>query len=128
MTKIVRGEWGCIGIMDTDMAMNPAFQNMESGLAAGNTMWATSGSNFYNYLISHVEKDPLTLANIRNACHVILYNLADSMAVNGLSATAHVVHVLPYWQKAAYAVCAGLSAALIVCFILMLLRSGKKEV
>ena len=55
MTGIVRTEWGSTAIMDTDMAMNVTYQNMESGLAAGNTMWATSGTSFYDYLMDHVE-------------------------------------------------------------------------
>lgn len=128
MTNVVRKEWGSTGIMDTDMAMNTELQKMESGLAAGNNMWATSGSNFYNYLIDHVADDPLTLKNLRNSCHIILYNLANSAGVNGLSPTAHVVHVLPYWQTAAYAVCGVLTAALVLCMVLLAVKSKKEEV
>ncbi len=128
MTNVVRKEWGSTGIMDTDMAMNTELQKMESGLAAGNNMWATSGSNFYNYLIDHVADDPLTLENLRNSCHIILYNLANSAGVNGLSPTAHVVRVLPYWQTAAYAVCGVLTAALILCMVMLVVRSKKEEV
>lgn len=127
MTGIVRTEWGNKGIMDTDMAMNTSLQNMESGLAAGNTIWATSGSNFYNYLIDHVADDAYTLYNLRNACHIVLYNLANTMGVNGLSPTAHVVRVLPYWQTAAYAVCGVLGAVLVLSAALLVIKSMKKK-
>ncbi len=128
MTNVVRNEWGCTGIMDTDIAINLELQKMESGLAAGNNMWATSGSNFYNYLINHVADDPLTLENVRNSCHVILYNIASSAGVNGLSQTAHVVRVLPYWQTAAYAICGVLGAMIVFCGVLLIVKSKKEEV
>lgn len=127
MTGIVRTEWGNTGIMDTDIAINLDLQNMESGLAAGNTMWATSGSNFYNYLIDHASEDPYTLNELRDACHVILFNLANSMAVNSLSPTAHVVRVLPYWQVAAYAVCGVLGGILVICAAVLVIKSMKKK-
>ena len=128
MTNVVRNEWGCTGIMDTDIAILLELQKMESGLAAGNNMWATSGSNFYNYLIDHVADDPLTLENVRNSCHVILYNIANSAGVNALSPTAHVVRVLPYWQTAAYAICGVLGAVIVFCGVLLIVKSKKEEV
>ena len=74
-------------------------------------MWATSGSVFYGYMVDKVPKDAKLLANMREACHVILYNVANSNGINGLSATAHVVSVTPYWEKLAYALIAVLAIA-----------------
>ncbi|MBQ8160276.1 MAG: glycoside hydrolase family 3 protein [Clostridia bacterium] len=127
MTGIVRTEWGSTAIMDTDMAMNVTYQNMESGLAAGNTMWATSGTSFYDYLMDHVEKDPVTLNNLRNAVHSILYNIADSTGINGLSPTAHVVHVLPYWETAAYVVLGVLGALTLLLAAALIVKSTRKK-
>ena len=99
LKNIVRGEWGSTAILDTDIAINPTYQNMEAGLEAGNTMWATSGTVFYDLLVQKADKDAKIMENMREACHIILFNIADSTGVNGISPTTRVVSVLPYWEK-----------------------------
>lgn len=41
---------------------------------------------------------------LRNACKNILYTVANSNAMNGLSANTRVVHKMPTWQKLLIAV------------------------
>jgi beta-glucosidase len=108
---IVRTEWGSLAIQDTDIAINTTYQNVEAGLEGGNTLWATSGTAFYAYLIDHADQDAKLVANLREACHIILYQMSSSSAMNGLSSTAHVVKVMPYWEK--------LFIGLIVVFVAM---------
>lgn len=124
---VVRTEWGSTAILDTDIAINTTMQSVVGGLEGGNTMWATSGSVFYGYVVDKVPKDAKLLANMREACHVILYNVANSNGINGLSATAHVVSVTPYWEKLAYALIAVLSIADAVAAFFVVKNSKRKE-
>ena len=128
MTNVVRNEWGCTGIMDTDIAINTELQKIASGLVAGTNMWATGSSKFNDELTSSAEDDLLLKEKVRESCHYILYNLANSTAVNGLSPTAHTVRVLPYWQTAAYAICGVLGAVIVFCGVLLIVKSKKEEV
>lgn len=126
-TGIVRNEWGSLAIQDTDIAINTTYQNVEAGLEAGNTLWATSGSVFYAYLIDHADTDAKLVGNLRDACHVILYQLSSSSAMNGLSSTAHVVKVMPYWETLMIGVIAVLAAADVVLAVLMIRKGKSKE-
>ena len=98
MTGIVRGEWGSKAIVDTDIAINTALQNVEAGLEAGTNMWATSGSAFNEYMAGKADKDDKILEAMRESCHIILYNVANSSGVNNLSPTAQIKDAMPYWQ------------------------------
>lgn len=124
---IVRTEWGSTAILDTDIAINTTMQSVAAGLENGNTMWATSGSVFYNYIVGKAPNDAKMLANIREACHVILYNVANSSGMNGLSPTAHVVKVTPYWEMAAYVVIGVLAVADAAVLGLVVYGSMKKK-
>ena len=128
MTDIVRTEWGSTAIIDTDIAINTTLQSVFAGLENGSNMWATSGTVFYSHVINQASTDAKLLANLREACHIILYNLADSIGVNGLSPTAHVVEAIPYWEAAAYAVIAVL-AVIDLAAVAVLVRGslGKKK-
>lgn len=91
-------------------------------------MWATSGTVFYAHVINQASTDAKLLANLREACHIILYNLADSIGVNGLSPTAHVVETTPYWEAAAYAVIAVLAVIDLAAVVVLVRGSlGKKK-
>lgn len=124
--NVVRDEWGSTAILDTDIAINTTFQNVMAGLEAGNTLWATSGTQFYQYSIGPTMQDAKMLQNLRDACHVILYNIADSIGVNGLSPTAHVVDATPYWETIAYVLCVVLAVADLAAFALLIKKSRDK--
>ena len=128
MKDIVRTEWGSTAIIDTDIAINTTLQSVFAGLENGSTMWATSGTVFYAHVINQASTDAKLLANLREACHIILYNLADSIGVNGLSPTAHVVETTPYWEAAAYAVIAVLAVIDLAAVVVLVRGSlGKKK-
>ena len=55
-----------------------------------------------------------------------LYNLAQSNAMNGLSATTEVNHVLTWWQMALYGADAAF-AVLTVLFIALGVRKTRKN-
>ena len=53
--------------------------------------------------------------------------VANSNGINGLSATAHVVSVTPYWEKLAYALIAVLAIADAVAAFFVVKNSKRKE-
>lgn len=126
MTGIVRGEWGSTAIVDTDIAINTSLQNVEAGLTAGTNMWATSGSSFYDYTIEKAKKDGDLLAKLRESCHIILYNVANSSGVNNLSPTAQIKNAMPYWQKILTAIIAVLAALDVLAAVSLIYTSRKK--
>lgn len=109
MTEVARNEWGSTAIIDTDIAVNTSLQNVEAGLEAGTNLWATSGSVFNEYVTGKVGKDDKMLEKLRESCHIILYNVANSSGVNNLSPTAQIKDAMPYWQTIMVAVIAVLT-------------------
>ncbi len=105
---LLRVEWGWTGIIDTDIAVNTALQSPLAGLESGLTMFATSGKNFYNYIMQYAPTDTKLVENLRESAHYILYNISTSSGMNGLSKSAKIVSVMPYWQKIAIGACIAL--------------------
>lgn len=124
---VIRGEWGSTAIIDTDMAVIPALQSLGAGLENGNTMWATSADIFYNLVHETAEQDSKMLANMREACHVLLYNVANSIGINGISTTTVVNRVNPYWLNIAYAVIAVLAILDVIMLALIVKKSVRRN-
>ena len=61
-------------------------------------MWATSGTGIYDAVIDAVKKDRNLVEKAREASHYLLYNVVNSLALNGISSTDRVVSVMPWWQ------------------------------
>lgn len=72
------------------------------------------------------KNDPDIVAAMRESTHRILYTVANSNAMNGLSSTQEVVAVTPWWQTALYAIC-GLLGVLAVFSAVMTVRAVKKS-
>lgn len=123
LKDVIRGEWGSTAILDTDMAVLPGLQSIGAGLENGNTMWATSADVFYNVIRETAGQDSKMLANLREACHVILYNVANSIGINGISTATVVNRVNPYWLNIAYVAVAALAISDIVMVALLVRRS-----
>jgi len=124
---ILRGEWNSKAIVDTDMAVNTTIQAVEAGLEAGNNMWATSGSNFYNYLIEKVPQDTKAMENLRESSHIILYQVANSSGTNNMSVTMQIKEDLPFWEKYVIAGAFVLGAIDLVLICWMLVSENKKK-
>lgn len=100
MTNVVRGEWGFDGIMITDQASFPeAFPALaiRGGLEGGIDLYLNSGTD--NWQIDNYADNATVMTQLRNASKHILYAVANSFAMNGISSTATVVGVMPLWQK-----------------------------
>lgn len=124
--NLVRGEWGSMAIVDTDMAINPILQNAGAGLEAGNTMWATSASTFHDQIVKQAAHDKKMLSNLRQSGHIILYTFVNSNGVNGLSTASRVVKVTPPWLKLAYTV-VGLLCVIDLALFITLIRKSRNS-
>lgn len=106
-------ELGFEGNIVTDM-YEVDHQDVIDGLLAHTTMWLHTTLNPYSYgLLTSDEyrNDPVIVTALVEAAHRMLYGSSRSAAMNGLSANAKVVQIMPWWQVA-------IMSFLIVCAIL----------
>ncbi|MBQ2901463.1 MAG: glycoside hydrolase family 3 protein [Agathobacter sp.] len=128
MTDIVRNEWGFEGMVITDQASVTAmlYQDIVSGLAGGTDLWLNTNTELWS--LKEYESNPTVMNNVRKATHNIIYAIANSNAMNGISADSQVVEITPWWQMALYALAAViwvLSAIVIVKTTLTLKKQKK---
>jgi beta-glucosidase len=103
MTATLRDEWGFQGIVVTDQASFDvfAYEDLRAGLAAGTDLWLNTDADLWK--LSDDEMTPSVVANMQRASHNIAYAVANSNAMNGLSAGSELVSVTPPWRWALYA-------------------------
>ena len=94
---LLRDEWGCDGIIITDM-YNESYMNRAAMLLAGTNLPDNNGDltllDVYRNGYSNVAHA------MRESAHRILYTVAHSNAMNGYQAGAtQIVSVTPAWQK-----------------------------
>ena len=77
--------------------------DIHDGLAAGTDLWAQFPLPEPGYMRGY-DSNPTFMNLLRNACKDILYTVANSNAMNGISAETQVVNSMPTWQKLLIAV------------------------
>lgn len=99
MTDVLRNEWGFDGFVISDQATANRTERLDiyDGLSAGTDLWLNSAAGTWVY--DGYATNPTFMNMLRNACKNILYTVANSNAMNGLSANTRVVHKMPTWQK-----------------------------
>ncbi len=99
MTETLRNEWGFKGMAITDQASVPAmlYQDMISGLHAGTDLWLNTNNTLWS--LDDFKDNPTVMSNVRRAAHNIIYAIANSNAMNGISPDTRVVTIMPWWQK-----------------------------
>ena len=105
-TELLRGEWGFKGSVLTDFNFfaDDSWMNIRSGLAGGTDQWLALGTS---NLLNFAKQDIALAAEVRQASHRVLYAVAQSAGMNGLSETAKIEKVTAWWEKALYGMCAG---------------------
>ncbi|MCD8306998.1 MAG: glycoside hydrolase family 3 C-terminal domain-containing protein [Clostridia bacterium] len=99
--NVMEDEWGFLGIVTTDFGQLPgSLMEPELAYEAGTETFCTSGSTFSSYLQGcNFTKDSKLLGNMREAIHRILYNFANSAAMNGLTSDSVVVKIRTWYDK-----------------------------
>ncbi len=95
--NVLRGEWGFKGCIITDNAGLPNYMGIKEGLQAGTDLWMNN--NETRYLIEGYESDPQIMTYLRESSHHVLYAIANSVAMNGLSRDTVIVPIIPTWGK-----------------------------
>lgn len=105
-TELLRGEWGFKGSVLTDFNVfaDDSWMNIRSGLAGGTDQWLALGTS---NLLNFAKQDIALAAEVRQASHRVLYAVAQTAGMNGLSETAKIEKVTAWWEKALYGMCAG---------------------
>lgn len=139
-TVVLRQEWGWNGCIDTDAAPGGENYVEDSGfknhsvevLTAGTQEWCLDGNASHGKAVlaeARETDDGYLLELLTEAAISWEYAISRSGIINGMSATAQIVQITPWWQNAIeYAVIG--SAALTLLFGVMLVVSKlpkKKE-
>jgi len=103
MTEVLRNEWGFRGTVITDQASVPAmfYQDIISGLWAGNEMWLNTSSNFWklNDYYSGATTNPTIMSNVHKAAKNIIYTVVNSNAVQEYQGLKNEGTTgMPVWQ------------------------------
>ncbi len=86
------------------------------GLLAGNNLWMHSG-DYKSF--SKWKNSPTFCQALRESCHGIMYALANSSAVNGLTSDMEIVPVTNWWQHAIIALDVTFSVATAACVAML---------
>lgn len=130
MINIVRNEWNFDGYSITDMADSFAYyMTYDDGIMNGTDLYLGAGNEYA--LSDYAYSIPFRL-RVREACHRVLYVIANySAAMNGFSASSMVIQITPWWQVALYSVIgvsAGVTAVGAMLWILAYVLPESKKV
>ena len=113
MNNVLRGEWGFDGFVATDM------DNCNNNVLCTGYMYApttiTGGTDIYDGVgnpaahnrrnqLNAYRNDPYVMTKLREACEHIVYAVANSAAMNGMSPDAIVRSITPWWEATLIAV------------------------
>lgn len=126
MTSALRDEWGFQGFVVTDQASFDvfAYEDLREGLEAGTDLWLNTDASLWK--LSDAEMTPAVISNMQKASKHIAYAVANSNAMNGLSAGSRIVSVMPLWMKLLVAldIAAGV---LVLCAVILTTRRLLKK-
>ena len=121
MTSALRDEWGFQGFVVTDQASFDvfAYEDLREGLRAGTDLWLNTDAGLWK--LSDADMTPTVISDMQKASKHIAYAVANSNAMNGLSAGSRIVSVMPLWMKllAALDITAGI---LVLCAVILTTR------
>jgi beta-glucosidase len=98
MTETLRNEWGFVGLAVTDQASFPdcAIFDLREGLEAGTDLWLNTSTAMWN--LSDEEVTPAVMTNLHRAAKNVVYTIANSNAMNGISEDATVTKTMRTWN------------------------------
>ena len=100
LTNILRNEFSMKGIILTDFSNSNNYMDVVQGVVAGGNAWDANDANKWPAKLKEY-KDNATVCNaMRDASKHILYTVANSNAMNGVSENVQIVEVRAWWQTA----------------------------
>ena len=95
---ILRGEFGFLGVVLTDMASGNGalYMTFKDAFMNGTDMFLGNGSET---LLDEFRDSTAFVSMVRESAHRVAYVLANtSCAMNGISASGEIVPVTPWWK------------------------------
>ncbi len=126
ITGILRGEWGMPGFVLTDFSNSNSYMDVVQGVLAGGDGWDCNDATKWTDKLKEYKSDAEVVSAMREATKHILYTVANSNAMNGISANIQVIEVRTWWQNAIVA-CDAIFGALFVLSIVMIMRGRNKK-
>jgi len=136
MTTVLRNEWGsdCYAITDLNSPVAGLYDG-NAMIAAGTSIVlnsgafnATSGSSVGQTLSpANIKADAALFTAVRESCHRMLYVFVNSVNMNGVSFTAQVVTITPWYQTAILVCEVVFTIATVACAGLYLISVNKKR-
>ncbi len=130
ISGILRGEWNFDKIVISDMLHGGEnYMLPRESLYAGTDMMMSSANPWTEFNPEDLSQDPVMENALYEAWHHILYTVANSAAMNGLTDESKVMRVYPWWEIALISVVGimALSTILLVGFGIYLPNVKKKE-
>lgn len=130
LTNILRGEWGMSGFALTDFSNSNKYMDVIQGVMAGGDGWDCNDANVWTAKLKEHANDAEVATAMREATKHILYTVANSNAMNGISANMQVIEVRAWWQNAILGIQIGLAAITVLCGIKLFLciKKGKQNI
>ncbi len=115
-TSYLRGEAGMRGMSITDFSGSSQYMDVPDALLAGSDLWDSPMPKIHtNYANENFPSDDNMIAEMKEAMHYLLYTVANSNAMNGLSSSDRIKMITPWWQIAIWALIAVLAVATCGC-------------
>ena len=124
-TGYLRGEAGMRGMNITDFSGSSQYMDTSDALLAGSDIWDSPMPMIHTaYANANFPSDDNMIAEMKEAMHNILYTVANSNAMNGLSVNDRIELITTWWQWALYALIA-VGAIGCICSVVMLTKNIK---
>lgn len=131
MTNVLRNEWGFVGFVISDQCTANRSERLDNwdGMAAGTDLWLNAAAG--TWVIDGYASNPTVMTLLRRSCKNILYTVANSNGMNGISPTSRIVDVIPTWMAWLIAVDVVLGIAIVgggvVAFVFYMKRINQSE-
>jgi beta-glucosidase len=133
MKNILRSEWGFKGLVATDMVNGENYITVKESTVYGGASlmlassddYAKKGAAWEYFTADGVKGDATLCTAIRENYHYLLYALANSNAMNGISGSSYIVNLMTWW-RALFIALEALFAILIIISLIGYIRAVKK--
>lgn len=126
-TDFLRSELGMRGMAITDYSSSSPYQDIAGGLLGGSDIWDSSSEDIHTTNLRNYKDDPVIVSAMRQAMHCILFTVANSNAMNGLSTADRMKVVMPWWKIALIVVRVVFMVLTVACAIKLVLELKKKK-
>jgi len=137
-TTVLHEEWGWYGAITTDAA--PAGENYQEDvgyknhspevLAAGTLEWCFDGTGTHGRAVlekARATDDGYLLELLTEAAIMWEYTISRSPVINGMSATAKIIRVTPWWQTALEYAAWTFGVLTALCAVMLLLSRKNRD-